>query len=225
MELDQLWYVGSVVLWGITYLECIRVGFKQKTFAMPFWALALNITWELLASFYYFRDFGIIPDTIGSIAVLILDAIILFTYLKWGIKYWPANVHKKWFLPYSVLVLIIALGAEYTMIRVMGFVQGSAYAAFIQNLLMSILFFNFLIQRNSAEGQNMLIAVTKCIGTLLPTLHAGVVGIPVGSPNLLIFWLGFGCFVFDLLYILALYNVQNKGKNKTGIARLFELLK
>ena len=38
----------SGIGWIIVYEECIRLGFKQKTFAMPFFALGLNFAWELI---------------------------------------------------------------------------------------------------------------------------------------------------------------------------------
>ena len=32
----------SGICWSIVYIECIRTGFKQKTYCMPLFALALN---------------------------------------------------------------------------------------------------------------------------------------------------------------------------------------
>jgi hypothetical protein len=34
------------IAWMIVYIDSIRVGFKQKTYAMPIAALGLNIAWE-----------------------------------------------------------------------------------------------------------------------------------------------------------------------------------
>ena len=36
----------SGVAWTLVYLEAIRVGFRDRTYAMPVAALALNIAWE-----------------------------------------------------------------------------------------------------------------------------------------------------------------------------------
>jgi hypothetical protein len=38
--------VLSGIAWTIVYIDSIRVGFKQKTYAMPIAALGLNIAWE-----------------------------------------------------------------------------------------------------------------------------------------------------------------------------------
>ena len=35
--------VGSGVCWTIVYIEGIRIGIKDKSYAIPFYALALNI--------------------------------------------------------------------------------------------------------------------------------------------------------------------------------------
>ena len=35
----------SGIAWTIVYLDSIRVGFSQKTYAMPIAALGLNIAW------------------------------------------------------------------------------------------------------------------------------------------------------------------------------------
>lgn len=41
--------------WTVAYIEAIRLGFVQKTFAIPFWALALNFSWEFMQSAYSVR--------------------------------------------------------------------------------------------------------------------------------------------------------------------------
>ena len=88
--------------------------------------------------------------------------------------------------------------------------MGAIYSAFLQNLLMSILFIAMLIQRNSREGQTILIAVSKCIGTLAPTLYMGVIGIKgFMAANSLVLVIGGLIFFFDLLYIVLLKRVHN----------------
>ena len=38
--------VLSGLAWAIVYMESIRIGFRDKTYAMPIVALALNFAWE-----------------------------------------------------------------------------------------------------------------------------------------------------------------------------------
>jgi len=77
------------------------------------------------------------------------------------------------------------------------------YAAFIQNLMMSVLFIHMLVNRKSREGQSVGIAFFKMIGTLAPTIIFGV-----KSPFVL--FLGSSCFVFDLIYLILLARIPKK---------------
>jgi hypothetical protein len=70
------------------------------------------------------------------------------------------------------------------------------YSAFQQNLLMSILFISMFVARRGSEGQSLLLAVAKWIGTLAPTILFGVL-----EDSFFILTLGVFCSVFDLLYI------------------------
>jgi hypothetical protein len=40
--------VISGVCWTVVYIEGIRIGFRDKSYAIPFYALALNLAWESL---------------------------------------------------------------------------------------------------------------------------------------------------------------------------------
>ena len=94
---------------------------------------------------------------------------------------------------------------------------GRAYAAFLQNLLMSVLFIGMLVQRGSREGQSVTIAVSKWLGTLAPTLLFGLVGAEgFDGPNGLILVVGLLCSVFDLLYLALL--VQTPAREQRGEA-------
>ncbi len=45
--------LASGIFWIITYACVIRQGLLDRTTAMPFLALAMNITWEFLFTFVY----------------------------------------------------------------------------------------------------------------------------------------------------------------------------
>ena len=94
--------------------------------------------------------------------------------------------------------------------------MGAGYSAFLQNLLMSVLFIAMLIKRGNTEGQSVNIAVNKWVGTLAPTVLFGIVGdggFPKGSWLILV--LGIFCSIFDLIYLCMLTRV------KPGQASLF----
>ena len=83
--------VISGICWTIVYIEGIRLGFKHRSYAIPFYALALNFAWESLYTYYGFQS------TVGVQAVVnavwfVLDIGILVTYFKFGRKYFPAQL-------------------------------------------------------------------------------------------------------------------------------------
>lgn len=81
------------------------------------------------------------------------------------------------------------------------------YAAFIQNLMMSVLFIDMLVKRKATEGQSMVIAVAKWIGTLAPTILFYLM-----YHDVFILYLGASCAVFDVIYIVLLYNAIKASK-------------
>ena len=119
------------------------------------------------------------------------------------------------FIAWGILGLVTALAIEYSFIREFGVAKGAGYSAFLQNLLMSILFIAMLAKRKSREGQSLTLAVNKWIGTLAPTILYGILGesgFPRGSA--LILTAGIFCSVFDLTYIGLLARTKPPGRCK-----------
>lgn len=195
----------SGLCWTIVYLEGIRLGFRDRTYAIPFFALALNFAWEMLYTFIGFRTSPTDPQTLINAIWFLFDIGILFTYLKFGKQYFPSSVPQSWFLPWSMLGLVMAFLVEYSFAVEFGQMKGGSYAAFIQNLVMSVLFIMMLAQRGDTKGQSLIIGVCKWIGTLAPTIVFGVLGTRTfNGPSILIFVTGLFCSVFDVIYIVLL---------------------
>jgi hypothetical protein len=198
----------SGICWTVVYVEAIRVGFKDRSYAIPFYALALNFAWELLHTVFGFQA-DVSVQTIINAVWFAFDVGILYTYFKYGRKYFPHNLPARAFIGWSVLGLVTALGVEYAFIREFGVAVGAGYSAFLQNLLMSVLFIDMFVRRGSSEGQSLYIAVNKWVGTLAPTILFGIVGdsgFPSGS--FLILVLGIFCSVFDLIYVWLLLKLE-----------------
>ena len=208
----------SGVCWTIVYIDAIRVGFRDKSYAIPFYALALNFAWELLYTYHGFRINGVDTQNVFNAVWLTFDIGILYTYFRFGRRYFrafvdhpPANAGDtdKLFIGWSVLGLMTAFAVEYAFLREFGVAKGAGYSAFPQNLIMSILFIAMLVKRGSREGQSLLIAVSKWIGTLAPTILFGVIGqggFPRGS--FLILTIGLFCSIFDVTYIWLLARTK-----------------
>jgi hypothetical protein len=207
----------SGICWTIVYIEGIRIGFRDRSYAIPFFALALNFAWELLYTVFGFRTSGLSTQNVFNAVWFTFDIGILYTYFNFGAKYFtrpsmqssPATAggSDRLFIGWSLLVLCTALVLEYSFIREFGVAHGAGYSAFLQNLLMSVLFIAMLVRRGNREGQSLTIAVCKWIGTLAPTILFGVLGdggFPHGSFLILI--AGIFCSVFDLTYIRLLWK-------------------
>ncbi len=188
----------SGISWTIVYIDAIRRGFKDKSYGMPLFALAFNITWEFIFAFLVGGDFGL--QKIVNSVWFILDAIIVFTYFKYGRKEFPKTT-ENFFIPWSAAAFVVGfLTIYFTQLEFDGH-WGARYSAFAQNLMMSVLFIGMLVRRNNVDGQSMYIAIFKWLGTLAPTIQ-----IYLGTGSKLILILGIGIFLYDVIYIGMLYQ-------------------
>ena len=156
------------ICWSLAYIGIIVRSFRDKTYGMPFWALAFNICWEFIFA-VIFVDKSYYAFMIINRIWFSLDIFILVAYCCYGRKEWPSQVNKKLFWPYSLLVLFISYRFVYYLtIRI--YEGGNEYVAFIQNLMMSLLFINMLNRRNSLAGQSAWIALFKMVGSAAATV-------------------------------------------------------
>jgi hypothetical protein len=197
----------SGIGWIIVYEECIRLGFKHKSYAMPLFALGLNFAWEAIYGYsdLFLGAHGPNPGIQAYVNAswAFLDIIILVTFFKYGKKEWPQLFSKKLFVPWTILVLVCCFAIQVVFIKEFGFVMAAQYSAFLQNLLMSILFLGMFAKRGSLEGQSVLLACAKWIGTLAPTI---LMGIMTYNPVVLI--CGIFCTIFDVIYIVLLVRCK-----------------
>ena len=197
----------SGICWSIVYVESIRLGFKQKTYAMPLFALGLNIVWEGL---YAFTDIfvrqSIGAQAIANTCLFFLDCIIVYTYFKFGINECKTKLERKWFVPWSIFTFATCIALQILFYYWFGNVEGEKYAAYLQNIVMSVMYLYMLKERKSNKGQSMIIALCKCIGTLTPTIYGTLEG------NWFILVTGIICFVFDLIYIYFLFKLNKYEK-------------
>lgn len=208
----------SGISWSIVYVELIRAGFKGKTYGMPLYALALNFAWELIYSCNHFvfptkegmSTLDIIQNFVNFIWMC-LDSVILFTYFKYGKERYSES-KKKYFISWSVLSIVTAFVVQIAILLEFDHhLQSAEYSAFAQNALMSILFVEMLFDREDTRGQNLIVAVSKCIGTLAPTILMGV----LWKISVYILAMGGISFVFDVIYIYLL-NDKIRKKEKNG---------
>jgi len=197
---DLLNMVFTIVIgasWTLAYILIIIRSFRGKTYGVPFLALSFNLCWGILFSTILWDGKFAHLVTYGTWALL--NVIILIAYLKYGIEEWPRRLSPQLFYPFSIFVLLATFGFIYFLSSELHDVGGN-YMAYIQNLMMSLLFINMLNNRGNLRGQSVPIAVLKMIGTGAATLFFFM--IRVKSLTMA----GSLIFCFDLIYLIMVLN-------------------
>ena len=192
--------IVSGLAWTVVYVDAIRIGFRDRTYAIPAAALGLNFAWEVI---YAARSIatGITAQGVFNIAWGLADVVIVYTFLKFGRSELPGWVTRRLFIGWAILLGVTSFAVQLLFVAEFGWDDASRYAAFLQNLLMSGLFIAMFVARGGRRGQTRLISVAKWIGTLAPTIVFGWYG---NSP--LILGVGILCSIFDLVYIWLLWR-------------------
>lgn len=185
----------SGLAWTIVYVESIRVGFRDRTYAMPVAALGLNIAWETTYAVQQLST-SVTAQGVVNVVWALADVVIVYTYLKFGRAELPAMVTRPMFIGWSVLIFGASYATQWLFLAKFGVHDATRYSAFLQNVLMSGLFIAMFVGRQGARGQSLTIAVAKWLGTLAPTILFGVL-----EHSAFIVGLGVMCSVFDIVYI------------------------
>ena len=224
----------SGISWTIVYVECVRLGIRDRICSMPFWALVLNVSWETLYLALDILNKHKSPEIVINIVVvacwILLDCGILYTYFRFGKEYFPKE-YLGLFYVWSLFCLIVSFALQ--ILFVIQFYPGKVYSAYLQNLFMSVAFIVMLAQMGSSRGQSKIIAYGKLIGTLAITILSGLLSkgfmqiqsiefivSPTGlidikhlqNFNQFILVVGTFILIFDIMYVVMLTNVQAKEK-------------
>ncbi len=201
--------VLSGLCWTCVYAAAIRAGFRDRTYALPAFALGLNLVWEALyfaGGAIYWNDYSgdIHVQTVVNGLWLALDIGIVVTYVRFGPRQWPM-LTRPGFWAMSALILVVSGGVQAAILAQFGPESGARYSAFAQNLLMSVLFIAMLYNRRSTEGQSRFIAVNKMVGTLAPTIASGF----IGEYRPFVAIAGVLCLGTDVVYLIYFEGVRN----------------
>ena len=203
----------SGIAWTIVYIELIRKGFKEKACGMPLFALTLNFAWEMIYAIdgLFISKSFILVQSIANVVWAFFDIFILVTWFKFGKQYMSEN-SKKYFIPYSILALIVAFTMQFAFYFSCDTPEiASIYSAYAQNVAMSIMFVVMLFRNGNTKGQSLIIAISKWIGTLTPTIYGCINGIEHGV-SIYILLTGILCSIFDIIYIYFLFKFNKNQK-------------
>lgn len=196
---DTLMIIGGL-FWSVTYILIIRRGFIDKTYGMPLAALCANISWGGIFSFIYPHS---PPQLYINYIWFLIDVFILMQFLKYGGSEF-LSLSKKKFIAMILFALATCFGLVFSITREFNDWQG-AYAAFGQNLMMSVLFIVMLFNRNDLRGQSIFIALFKMLGTAISSL-AFYLYQPISHGSFILPFLFISIFVYDLIYVILIYQ-------------------
>lgn len=215
--------VSTGALWTVAYIDCIRIGFKDKAYAMPLWALSLNIGWEFVYSLLGYVQGPPTLQTYINTVWFCFDVVILITYFRFGVRFFPTHLKKYSFYVWGVLAIVTSLAIQYVfMAEFRPHANAEVYSSYPQNALMSVLFIVMLTNRKSSIGQTKLIAYTKFLGTFAATIELGILGgaAPFGGrPSMFVLVFGAICALFDILYIIMLTRLQRGERTAYTLAK------
>src|SRR4051812_11472356 len=199
MSLIDFFGLLSGIFWTITYACVIRQGLVDRTYAMPFLALAMNITWEFLFTFIYPSVGGIMQESINAIW-LAADVVILAVFLKYWRSDYPKRLPESYFWPMFAFAFAMVIPLMVATVSVFGRDDGSVYTAFIDNLIMSVLFLSMLLRRGDRRGQSMWIAWGKLLGTVTASVSQYL----YDPGNVLWLVIYVEILILDVLYVVLL---------------------
>lgn len=194
--------LGIAVGWLASYVLIIYRSIKDKTYGMPFIALAFNICWEFLYGFILIPSKAGLQTQVNRVWFL-LDVFILTCYFMYGKKEWKNEGLHKYFLPFSLFTIASAGSILYFYDKATGSIA-ITNSAFMMSVLISALYIEMLLKRKSISGQSFGIAFWKCIGTLCATIFL------LQGFSIFLQLLGFLCFILDVIYLVMIFNFYKK---------------
>lgn len=201
----------SGVAWTVVYVEAIRLGLRDRTYAIPVVALALNFAWEVIYGFRGMAE-GPSPQAVVNVVWALADVVVVVTFVRFGRAEFPQRVTRRVFLGSASAVFAIAFAVQLLFLGEFGGFAGPRYAAFLQNLLMSGLFIAMFVARRGARGQSVLLAGAKWIGTLAPTYLFGRLE---GDGSTFVLGVGALCAVLDLAYLVMVWLARRHAATRS----------
>ena len=190
--------------WQIAYILIIYRAYRDKTYGMPIVALCANLSWEFMFTFIY------PPEKTIQLAInalwFFLDVVIFAQLVRFGRREFP-NLSKGLFYGMLGLGLVTASTAILAVSHEFNDWTG-VYAAFCQDLMMSILFISFAWRRQSLRGQSPWIAACKLLGSLSYSISCNTFGIAGQTGSVLLRFTFVAILAFNLIYLIMMLKPE-----------------
>lgn len=190
------------ICWVIAYAAIVLCAHRDKANGLPMIAIALNFSWELLASFWFPNPVWLWHafDRIW----LLVDVVIVVQLLRYGRAFQRIPEIRAHF--YAVFAVVFALGfiGQYAFVADYPDRLGLV-VAFMINLVMSVMFvFMYFDRRPDRRGISKAGAWFKMLGTLGTSIECHwvvrMIDPELGGEAFLTF-LCVTIFAFDCIYI------------------------
>ena len=204
--LPNLIGLGGGGCWVLLYIAAVTYGVKNRSFAIPAFAIPFNFSWELLTSF-------VVPNPIPvwlwvNRVWLVIDCILVWQTLRYGAKEQLTQAARRYF-PWMLAALgCFALSSQYGYIQT--FQDSLGYeVAFVIDVLMSFLFIQRYAENPNHSDLAFAIAWFKLFGNLGVSIQTYVL-FPQVHPTIPSFAffhvLYVTLFVLDAIYIGLLWS-------------------
>ena len=156
---------AGCICWVVAYLLIIRRSHRDRANGLPMIAVGLNVSWELLASFWF-------PNPVAlwhafDRVWLAVDVVIVTQLLLYGRAFQRIPEIRTHFYPVFAAIVIAGFIGQYTFVADYPDRLGLV-VAFIINLVMSIMFvFMLFDRRDDRRGISVGGAWFKMFGTLV----------------------------------------------------------
>lgn len=162
------WYnlVGAAgcLSWVVAYVLMIKVGFRDRAPGLPMVAIALNFSWEILASFAFPNPVWL-WHTFDRVWMLV-DVLIVYQLLRFGRPFIRIPQFREHFYPLVTVVFLTGLIGQWSFVADYPDRLGLV-VAFMINLIMSIAFvFMYYERKDHRRGLSLGGAWAKMLGTL-----------------------------------------------------------
>lgn len=202
----QIILILTMILgWTSVYILTIIRQKKDKLIAMPWVALCLNISWELIYSLVVPY-----PDPmyrLGFFFWVVLDSIMFVQAIKYGKEDFCDLLPglEKYYIPIQCAIFLIffvmVFSANYQWTALP---DATGHTAYIMQIVMSFTYITALFRRqNTIRGMSIYIAIAKLLGSLAPTL-LGMTTLPSAYP--FPYAIGICSTILDIFYLAMLYK-------------------
>jgi len=193
--------VGAV-LWIIVYFVIVRAGFLAHSYGIPALAICLNITWEFIFSFVFPPESKVARAI--YVAWFLLDCIVLYQLFSYGGAEQTIPEIQRGFPLLVAGIIVLAFIFHYTFHKFSTDPDGGA-AAYIINLVMSVLFAFLLFARRDQHALSHCAAWLKMLGTGLMSLSDLIRMFVTKKPIPFMIFLYLSTFLFDVIYLFLIY--------------------